>query len=127
MLGLFGVLGRSRDLQRLDASLRDRGLHPHLMPDAVKLTVLKLLQEETGRRSPSAAAHEAASALLVYCQLGAESYAEENGGPDLDAVEGRLEEALEAGDGLDARLVLLMLHSGMIEPSVVERFDLGVA
>ena len=34
MLGLFGIFGRSRDLQRLDKGLRERGLHPRLMPVA---------------------------------------------------------------------------------------------
>jgi hypothetical protein len=43
MLGLFGIFGRSRDLQRLDRSLLGVGLDPRLVPEAVKLTTLKLL------------------------------------------------------------------------------------
>ncbi len=41
-----------------------------------------------------------------------------------EAVEERLAGALETGDNLDARLVLLTLHAGVIEPSVVERYGL---
>jgi len=124
MIGLFGIFGRSRDLQRLDGALRARGLHPRLLPEAVKLTVFKLLREETGQRSPPPAAHEKAAGLLVYCCLGAQGFAEENGVAALDEVEQRLDRALEESDSLDARLVLLMLHSRMIQATVVERFDL---
>ncbi len=45
MLGLFGIFGRSHELQRLDQALRGGGLHPRLVPEAVKLTTLKLLKE----------------------------------------------------------------------------------
>ncbi len=43
MLGLFGIFGRSHELQRLDQALRGVGLNPRLVPEAVKLTTLKLL------------------------------------------------------------------------------------
>jgi len=79
MIGLFGIFGRSKDLQRLDAALRARGLHPRLLPEAAKLTVFKLLREATGQSSPPVAAHERAAELLVYCRLGTQGYAEENG------------------------------------------------
>ncbi len=45
MLGLFGIFGRSQELQRLDQVLRGVGLNPRLVPDAVMLTTLKLLGE----------------------------------------------------------------------------------
>ncbi len=45
MLGLFGIFGRSHKLRRLDQALRDVGLNPRLVPDAVMLTTLKLLGE----------------------------------------------------------------------------------
>ena len=124
MLGLFGIFGRSKDLQRLDQALRERGLHPRLMPDAAKLTAFKLLQEATGQASPPPEAHAEAAALLAYCQLGAQGFAEENGLPATEAAERRLEAALEAGDSLDARLVLLTLHAGLVQETVVERYGL---
>ena len=126
MLGLFGLFGRSKDLQRLDRALRAQGLHPRLMPDAAKLTTLKLLQEATGERSPAESVHEHAAALLVYCQVGAEQYAADNGDAAVETAENRIEAALAEGDSLDARLVLLMLHAGLIQEQVVARFGLEV-
>jgi len=111
-------------LRRLDQALLDVGLHPRQVPEAVKLTTLKLLGEAGA--GPDPASCTAAADLLGYCVLGAQSFTEHND-PDLrEAVETRLEAALEAGDSLDARLVLLTLHAGVIQPSVVERYNLGV-
>jgi hypothetical protein len=42
----------------------------------------------------------------------------------MEETEARLEAALEAGDSLDARLVLLALHSGIIQVQVVEHYQL---
>jgi hypothetical protein len=56
--------------------------------------------------------------------LGAKEFAQSNGPALTDAAESRLIAALEAGSGADARLVLLTLHSHVIHPSVVERFNL---
>ncbi len=39
-------------------------------------------------------------------------------------MEGRLAAAPEAGDSLDARVVLLTLQARVIQPSVVERYGL---
>lgn len=122
MLGFFGLFGRSREMQRLDHMLRDAGLHPRLAPEAVKLTALKLLKEAglAGDREAEAKA----ARLIAYCMLGDEHYAEANGaGPARDA-ERRLEDALRAGDSLDAHLVLLTLHAGVIEADLVERHGL---
>ncbi len=53
MLGLFGIFGRSHELQRLDQALRGVGRNPRLVPEAVKLTTLKLLGEAgAAGRSP---------------------------------------------------------------------------
>ena len=56
--------------------------------------------------------------------LGAQGFAECNGPNLTEAVETRLAAAFEAGDSLDARVVLLTLHAGVIQPSVVERYGL---
>ena len=42
-------------------------------------------------------------------------------------AEVRLAAALEAGDNLDARIVLLTLHASVIQQSVVERYGLGAS
>ena len=123
MLGFFGIFGRSRELQRLDQALRGVGLHPRLVPEAVKLTTLKLLGEAGAGADPVSCA--AAAELLGYCVLGAQGFTECNDPSLTEAVEMRLAAAVEAGDNLDARVVLLTLHAGVIQPSVVERYGLG--
>jgi hypothetical protein len=126
MLGFFGIFGRSRELRRIDQELRARGLHPRLMPEAVKLTALKLLREAVGTAEPDPDAIAEAAALLAYCCLGGEAFAEANDARLTRAVEARVEAATEAGDSLDARLVLLTLHASVIQPEVVERHGLAV-
>jgi hypothetical protein len=122
VLGFFGLFGRSREMQRLDQTLREAGLHPRLVPDAIKLTALKLLKE-AGLAADREAEAEAAR-LVAYCMLGAENYAEANGPDPAREAARRLEAALHAGDSLDARLVLLTLHAGVIEAGLVERHGL---
>ena len=125
MLGLFGIFGRSLDMQRIDDSLRAFGLHPNRMPEAVKLTMLKQLKDANGGRSPMPAACASAAELVVYCSLGTKEFAEANGPSRTEAAEARLVAAMELGYGADARLVLLTLHAHVIHPSVVERFHLA--
>jgi hypothetical protein len=122
MLGLFGIFGRSHDLKRLDQALLGVGLHPQLAPEAVKLTTLKLLGEAGVGRDP--AAYATAAELLGYCILGAQGFFQHNNLSLTESVEQRLADALEVGDNLDARLILLTLHAGIIQSSVVERYGL---
>lgn len=125
MLGLFGIFGRSVDIQRIDDAIRACGLHPNRMPDAVKLTMLKQLKEANGGRSPDGQACASASELVVYCSIGPTEFAQSNGVARTEAAEARVIAALEAGYGADARLVLLTLHAHVTHPSVVERFNLA--
>ena len=122
MLGLFGLFGRSREMQRFDDALRAAGLHPRIVPEAVKLTTMKQLKEESGDRTSYAAAAD----LLSYCILGPRAFIESNDAERIDAVEARIVSAVEAGHGLDARLILLTLHAKLTHPSVVERYGLAV-
>ncbi|MHA1538438.1 MAG: hypothetical protein ACTSUD_12860 [Alphaproteobacteria bacterium] len=114
------MFGRSRELQRFDQALRGAGLHPRLVPEAVKLAALKLLGEAASDPGP----HDAVAELLSYCMLGAQGFTEANNESLTQAVEARLETALDAGVRLDASVVLLTLHAGVIQPSVVERYAL---
>ncbi len=125
MLGLFGIFGRSQELQRLDQALRGVGLNPRLVPEAVKLTTLKLLGEAGVGADP--ASYTAAAELLGYCVLGAQGFTECNDPSLTEAVEVLLAAALEAGDNLDARVVLLTLHASVIQSSVVDRYGLGAS
>ena len=124
MLGFFGIFGRSLEVQRLDQAVRTMGLHPRLVPEAVKLTTLKLLKEADGGASPAPRAYYAVAELLGYCMLGVQGFTESNGLGLTEAVEARLKAALETGDSLDAHIVLLTLHAGVIQPSVIERYGL---
>ncbi len=124
MLGLFGIFGRSRELQCLDQAVRAVGLHPRLVPEAVKLTTLRLLKGTDSGASPSPRAYDAAAEMLGYCMLGPQGFTEANDLHLTEAAEGRLEAALKAGESLDARLVLLALHAGVVQVQVVERYQL---
>ena len=124
MFGFLGMFGPSRELRRLDQAVRAVGLHPRLVPEAVKLTILKLLKAADGGVSSAPRAYYAAAEMVGFCMLGAQGFTEANDLPLTEATEARLEAALEAGDSLDARLVLLALHSGVIQAQVVERYQL---
>lgn len=124
MLGFFGMFGRSREIQRLDKAFHDVGLPKRAVPDAIKLTMLRLLKESAGGASPDEGAAASAAQLIGYCMLGRTHFAEVNGVELTEAVEGRMNAALEAGDCLDACLVLLTIHARVIQPSVVERYEL---
>jgi hypothetical protein len=126
-LGFLGIFGRSADLRQLDQALRALDLHPHLVPEAVKLTAVRLVKDHAQREEPPAAAYFAAAEIVAYCMIGAEAFAGANGEDRLLAVERRIEKALDLGDNLDAQLVLLTLHAGVIQPSVVEEYRLESA
>jgi hypothetical protein len=96
--GMFGVFGRSGDLRALDEALRAADLHPSLVPDAVKLTVLNLLKDAKGE-DPATKDYGETAALLGYCVLGREAFGAANGGLAAAAAERRIEAALEAGEG----------------------------
>jgi hypothetical protein len=122
MLGMFGLFGRAPELERLDLALRTAGLHPRSVSDAVKLTTVKLLKEARSFADPRA--HTAAAELLAYCILGPQAFTVANGAAQTKAVEARLVAAFETDYRMDARLVLLTMHAGLIHPTVVERYQL---
>ena len=125
MVGFSALCGRSREVRRLDDALRAAGLHPALMPDAVKIAALKLLKEDGYGASPDLSACTIAAEMLTYCILGDLGFGEEQGRGAARALEARLEAALAAGDSLDARLILLALHAGIIQGALVDRYDLS--
>lgn len=126
-LGLLGFFGRSQELRELDKAFRAVDLHPNLVPDAVRVTAVRLLQEHAGDDEPAPQAYMDAAALIAYCMLGSAAFAGANGAKLADAVEHRIEAALERGRSLDAKLVLLALHARVIQPSVIDRFQLESA
>jgi hypothetical protein len=123
-LGLFGVFGRSEDLRSLERALRACDLHPALVPDAVKLAALGALKDARGE-DPTAEDYAEAAALLAYCALGRETFLAANGTEAASAAERRIDAALEAGEGFDARLILLALNAAIIHPGLKETYEFG--
>jgi hypothetical protein len=125
-LGFFGRFGRSSALRELDTALRSVDLHPNLVPEAVKLTAVRMLQDHADQEEPGAYASRGAAEIIAYCMIGADAFAGANG-PELGAaVERRIDAALDHGASLDAKLVLLTLQARVIQPSVVDHFRLEV-
>jgi hypothetical protein len=122
-IGLFQMFGRSADLRQLDDALRAVDVHPRLVTEAIKLAAVRFLKARHGE-DPDATAYDRAAALIGYCIIGANAFSGANGERATEAVEQRIEWALEAEDSLDAQLVLLVLHAKAIQPSVVEAFGL---
>lgn len=123
---MFGIFGRSQEMQNLDYALRAAGVHPRTIPDAVKITTLKQLKEANGGARPDSRALAGAADLLGYCVLGPKAYAEKHDPNGIQAVEERMNAAIESGYGLDARLIMLMLHAGLTHHELVERHNLGI-
>ena len=121
MLG-FNIFGRSPDLKALDQSLRNAGVHPRTVPGAVKLTAVRLLRDSADGSIPEVA-FEDAGQLLGFCMLGSDQFIASNSIRAADRVESRLERAIAAGDGLDARLLLLALHAGIMVAEVADRVE----
>lgn len=123
-LGFFGLFGRSGDLRELDAALRSVDLHPALVPEGVKLTIVNLMKDHWPDEPPSQA-YPPVAQLFGYCLAGPEAFQQTNGRDAMLAVEQRIDQALEATDSLDAQLVLLSMHAKLMNSEVVERFGLS--
>jgi hypothetical protein len=126
MFRLFDILGPSAAIRALDDALRASGVHPLLVPQSVKLTVIKLNKKHAGARNQDVALAEA-SQLLAYCMLGHEQFTASNSVEDAERIDARVETALDDGDTLDAKLILLSLHAGRIAEDVADRIDLDEA
>ncbi|TPM28147.1 hypothetical protein [Mesorhizobium sp. B2-3-4] len=124
-LGFLGMFGRSGDLRQLDAALRGADLHPALVPEGVKLTIVNLMKDHWPEEPPQQAYPQVAS-LFSYCIAGPETFERSQGQQQRLEAERRIEAALETGDGFDARIVLMALHAKLINAEVVERYGLSV-
>lgn len=124
MLGLFNFFGRSDALKALDQELREAGLHPRIVPEAVKLTIVRLLK---GKAGPGARISDAdfadAAMLLGYCMLGPEQFIASTGLPEAEDAENRVDAAIARGTGLDANLILLAHNAGLIHAELADRFE----
>jgi hypothetical protein len=123
-LGFFGLLGRSPELRAFDRALYDVDLHPKLVPEAVKLTAVRMLADQADQDEPEPQSYRQAAEIIAYCMIGAEAFAGANDQALARDVERRIEAALETGASLDAKMVLLALHARIIQPSVIDHFEL---
>lgn len=128
-LGFLGRFGRSEDLRRLDAALRAVDLHPALVPEGVKLAIVNMMKDAWAGHGPQgeppAEAYPPLAGLFAYCLVGPDLFGEANGEDAVTEAEARIEAALEAGEGMDADLILLALHARLASPAVVEKFGLS--
>jgi len=124
--GFLGRLGRSSDLRQLDLALRAADLHPALVPEGLKLAICNLMKNHAGDEEPPEQAYPFVATLFAYCLMGSNHFEAVNGAQALGAIEGRIEAATAQPDGFDAELVLLAMHSRLIQPEVVERFGLEI-
>lgn len=120
-LGFFGMFGRSSDLRQLDRALREADLHPALVPEGVKLTIVNLMKDHWPDTEPQAEAYPPIARLFAYCVAGPGVFDAHH----LADAERRVETALKHPESLDAQLVLLAIHARLINPQVVERFGLS--
>lgn len=123
-LGFLGIFGRSGDLRELDAAMRGVDLHPALVPEGVKLTIVNLMKDHWPEEPPSQA-YPPVAQLFGYCVAGPEAFERANGRDYMLEAEQRIEEALEAGDGFDAEIILLALHAKLISAEIVDRYGLS--
>ena len=122
-LGFLGLYGRSGDLRSLDAALRAADLHPALVPEGVKLTIVNLMKDRWPDEPPPQA-YPPVAELFAYCVAGPDPFERANGADRRVDAERRIETALDAPDSFDAGIVLLALHAKLISAEVVERFGL---
>ncbi|RWK05601.1 hypothetical protein [Mesorhizobium sp.] len=123
-LGFLGMFGRSGDLRQLDDALRAADLHPALVPEGVKLTIVNLMNDRWPEEPPPAA-YSSVAQLCSYCVAGPDVFEQANGRERTLEAERRIEAALEAGDSFDAQIVLMTLHAKLINADVVERYELS--
>lgn len=123
-LGFFGIFGRSSDLRQLDQALRAADLHPALVPEGVKLTIVNLMKDHAPTGEPPAHAYLPAAQLFAFCVLGPDHFERMHGQTAGAAMERRIEAALDQ-EGFDAQLILLALHAKLIRPELVERYGLS--
>ena len=123
-LGFLGMFGRSGDLRQLDEALRKAELHPALVPEGVKLTIVNLMNDHWPDEPPPRA-YSSVAQLCSYCIAGPETFEQANGREARLEAERRIETALEAGDSFDAQIVLMTLHARLISAEIVERYGLS--
>lgn len=131
---IFGFGGKKRFYFRVfDDALRKAGLHPATMDDAFRLTVWRWVEEEiaSGRcrdENPHYSLMEAVARLAAFAMLEPEESREQLPAEALAAVTERLDRVLDdpETDGLDNRVIRLVLATGRANRTIAERVELDV-
>jgi hypothetical protein len=128
---LLSLFGRARSLERVNSALRGAALQPEGFPEAVRLTLVRLVKDSLGveqrgepREAVRGSLDEAlarATRLFAYCYLGRRDWDDRF----TDTVEQeRLLALAEAGpEGIEGRVVSLALLSGYGHESLARRFE----
>ena len=124
--GFMGRFGRSADLRAFDEGLRRCDVHPSQVVDGVKLAAVRLVQKHGNPDSLPDRAYEDAAALVAFTVLGEGRITELLSEGMAQTLAARVERAAEYPDGLDAELILLALHAGLVAPHVADEFGLSI-
>ncbi|GAB5467940.1 MAG: hypothetical protein Kilf2KO_09700 [Rhodospirillales bacterium] len=134
-INILGKLffGGTLSLEWLDQGLEACGLAPGGFPEPLRLTMVRLtkdamdLPQRGEPKGPAAepliAALAQVARLFAYCYQGEEDFAERQGTAAATAEAARLAAALDAPEGLDARVVSLALLSGYAHPDIAARYE----
>ena len=94
-IGLFGMFGRSFELRADRQALRAVDLHPRMVTEAIKLTMVSLLQDHAvGFEAPAPQSYRAAAEIVAYCMIGPACFAERQWRRLTEAVERRIDPRL---------------------------------
>jgi CheY-like chemotaxis protein len=94
-LGFLGKFGRTHDLIRLDAALRSVDLHPGVVPEAIKLTIVNLLKDHAIGDEPAPQVYRPAAVIV-----------------DLGLPDGRGEDLIADLDRATPRVGVILATSG---------------
>ena len=124
MLGLFNFFGRSESLKALDQAFREFDIHPQIVPEAVKLATVRLMQKASDAAyTLKDADYQKAAELLGFCILGFDQFVASNSLSAAERAGRRLEDAIVAGDSMDAKLILLAVHSEIVHATIADQVD----
>lgn len=125
MLGLFNFFGRDEGLKALDQAFREFDVHPRIVPEAVKLATLRLMRKASDEDYVLRDAdYNKAAELISYAILGPNQFVASNTLDAANIAEQRVEDAIDAGDGIDAQLLLLAVHSSIMHPTMIDRMEI---
>lgn len=131
---IFGFGGKKRFYFKVfDDAARRCGLHASLVEDAFRLTVWRWVDAECaaqGRQGDDCLYHgmEAVARLAAFAMLEPEESRDHLSDEEFAAVAGRLEQVLDhpEWDGLDNRVIRLVLATGRANRSIADRVELDV-